>query len=181
VGPPLDGHRAAGALDPDGQGGGPARCGRRRVPAGVWSVAKHDHRGVRVTSACGRAAPPLPHDGDHTIVEPLPHGRPPQQRHPARLRSGHGRRPRRQDDTVAGPATPAVQTCFADRRGSFYETDTAENRGTQAGVYLTLQRQTMTAFLILTSTTTRTFCLLFSFFFLLLTYFINCFLCFSLS
>jgi len=137
VGPPLYGHRAAGALDAVGQGGGQARLGRRRVPTGVWSVAKHDHRGVRVTSACGRAVPPLPHDGDHTIVEPLPHGRPPQRRHAARLRSGHGRRPRRKDDTVAGPATQAVQTSVADRRGSFCETGTAESCGPQAGVYLT--------------------------------------------
>jgi len=138
VGPPLCGHRAAGALDAVGQGGGQARLGRRRVPAGVRSVAKHDHRGVRVTSARGRAAPPLPHDGDHTIVGPLPHNRPPQRRNAAGLRSGHGRRPRRKDDTVAGPATQAVQTSVTVRRGSFCGTGAApDNCGPQAGVHLT--------------------------------------------
>jgi len=100
VGPPLDGHRAAGIRYPDDQGSGPARLAHRQIPASVRSVAQHDHRGVRDTSARGRATSPVPHDGDHTVVEPVQHGRPTQRRHGARLRHVHGRRAGCQNDSA---------------------------------------------------------------------------------
>jgi hypothetical protein len=142
VGPQRDGYRAAGALEPHGQGGGPARRGRRRVSVGVRRVAEHDHRGVRVAATRGRPAPPVPHDGGHTVVGPVSDVRPAQWRHAARLRRGRGRRARRQDDIVAGPAAPAVQTRVADgHRGSSGETDAAEKRNAApADVRLTRPR-----------------------------------------
>jgi len=142
VGPGRVGHRASGALRPVGQGGGAARRGHRRVPVGVRRVAEHDHRGVRVAASRGRAAPPVPHDGHHTVVGPVSHHRPAQRRHAARLRRGRGRRARRQDDhVVRGPATPEVQARVADGRSGETEVATEKRVAAQTDVRLIRPRR----------------------------------------
>lgn len=154
VGPSGDGHRAPGPLGPHGQGGSPARRGRGRVPAGVRRVAQHDHRGVRVAAARGRPAQAVPHDGRATLVGQVPDGRTAQRRHAARLRGGHGRRARRQDDPVAGPAAavPAHQARVAGRgrpaAAVVQEAHGATRQPVQAHVHLRRRRRRRQMFFI---------------------------------
>lgn len=113
VGPQCRRHRAPGARGPHGQGGGAARRGRGRVPAGVRRHAQHDHRGVRVAAARGRPAQAVPHDGRHTGVGPVPHHRAAPRRHRTGPRSRGRRRACRRHDSGPGPPVARIE-----RRGT---------------------------------------------------------------